>query len=119
MTNHTERPEAFKADILEILLALSHGALHGYGIVQAVEGRTDGRISLAPSLLYRRLHRLADEGWVEQVGVERGARGKARLLYQLTPEGRRFLRAEAARLVALANSPDLLGALAPRTAEDG
>lgn len=119
MTQNAEHRQAFKADILEILLALSEAPLHGYGIVQAVRERTGGRMSLAPSLLYRRLHRLAEDGWVEQVGVEPGERGKAKLLYRLTADGQAVLRAEAARLVAMANSPGLLRVLDPNTAESG
>lgn len=119
MNRHSEQTQAFKADILEILLALSEAPVHGYGIVQAVHERTGGRMSLAPSLLYRRLHRLAEDGLVEQAGVEAGRRGKDKRLYRLTAAGREVLRAEATRLVELANSPGVLRAVAPRAAESG
>lgn len=92
-----------KPEIFEILLALEDGPLHGYGIVKRVEENTDGRISLAPSLLYRRLRRLLDDGLVEEGEEVPGDRGRPRQEYRLTGEGASLLRAEARRVVALAD----------------
>ncbi|HSR42973.1 MAG TPA: helix-turn-helix transcriptional regulator, partial [Longimicrobiales bacterium] len=64
MSEHPTPP--LHPEIFEILLALANGALHGYGIVKAVEENTGGEISLAPSLLYRRLRRLQDDGLVAE-----------------------------------------------------
>ncbi len=90
-----------KPEIFQILLVLMEGELHGYGIVKAVERNTDGRLRLAPSLLYRRLRRLVDGGLAEAVpGDGRDPRrGRA---YRLTDLGRAVTRAEARRLVELA-----------------
>lgn len=90
-------------EIFEILLALAEGPAHGWGIVQEVESRTDGRIELAPSLLYRRLRRLVEDGLVEEAGEAPGERGRPRKEYALTHQGRARVRAEARRLVDLAS----------------
>jgi DNA-binding PadR family transcriptional regulator len=88
-------------EIFEILLALHAGPVHGFGIVQAVEEHTEGRLLLAPSLLYRRLQKLEDQGLVAEAGEEPGERGVPRKLYELTPAGRELVRDEARRLLAL------------------
>ena len=36
-----------------ILLVLTDGELHGYGIVKEIEARSEGRIRLEPGNLYR------------------------------------------------------------------
>lgn len=94
-----------KPEIFEVLLALGGGRLHGYGIVQAVESSTGGRVRLAPSLLYRRLRRLLEDGLIEEAGETPGERGGSRKEYALTPAGRALLRAEARRLVSVAGRP--------------
>jgi DNA-binding PadR family transcriptional regulator len=86
-----------------ILLVLTHGALHGYGMVKEIELRSEGRIRLEPGNLYRYLRRLVDEGWVEpeeRREVEGGA-GPRRRYYRVTSAGREVLRAEAVRMRSL------------------
>lgn len=117
----TPDPESFlplKPALFHILLALSEGDLHGYGIVKAVEETTGGRVVLEPSPLYRRLKRLLDSGIVEESG-ERPAPeldDRRRRYYHLTPLGRRVLSAEAARLESLFAS-DRVRALAADAGE--
>lgn len=98
------RTPPLKPDIFEILLALDEGPLHGYGIVKRVEENTEGRVELAPSLLYRRLRRLLEEGLVEEGEERPGDRGRPRQEYRITSEGAALLRAEARRLVELADA---------------
>lgn len=92
-----------KPDVFEILLALKGGHRHGYGILKILDARD---IKLPASLLYRKLRRLMDDGWV----VESAARTQAeagdprRRYYQITSRGQAVLRAEAARIVELARS---------------
>ncbi len=101
----TDRPSPpLHPEIFEILLALAGGPLHGYGIVKAVAGNTGGEISLAPSLLYRRLRRLQDDGLVAEGEEAPGERGPPRKQYVLTPEGEGVLRAEARRIRELARA---------------
>lgn len=95
-----------KLDLFHILLALDDRELHGYGILKAVEEGTGGRIVLEPSPLYRRLKRLLEAGIVAESGRRPAAEldDERRRYYRLTPQGRRLLAAEAARLVALAGA---------------
>ncbi len=92
--------------MFHILLALDEEERHGYGIIKEVEQRTEGRIRLEPSPLYRRLKRLLDAGIVEE-STKRPAPefdDERRRYYRLTEAGRRMLAAEARRVVALAGS---------------
>ena len=92
--------------ILEILIALGEGPLHGYAVAQAVRGRSGGRIRLETGPLYRHLKRLLDDGLVEE-SPQRPAEDDARrgAYYRLTSLGRGVVAAETRRLgelVALA-----------------
>ncbi len=106
-----------------ILLVLTDGELHGYGMVKEIERRSDGRIRLEPGNLYRYLRRLVDAEMVEPaerraVGGSRrsadartgqhepanGSDARRRRYYRVTPYGRRVLLADAARMRALAEA---------------
>ena len=67
--------------------------------MQAVERRTDGRITLHAGTLYRALARLVDVGLIEELDERPDpATDERRRYYRLTPFGRDVARAEAARL---------------------
>ena len=92
-----------KPDEFEILLALASDERHGYGILKILEERG---VPLAASLLYRKLHRLMENELVVEslrrpAAQEDDAR---RRYYRLTTLGRAVVRAEAARIVALARN---------------
>jgi PadR family transcriptional regulator PadR len=81
---------------LLILKALTHGPLHGYGIGRWIRESTGEVLQVQEGALYPALHRLERKGWLaEEWGVTETNR-EARF-YRLTAEGRRALRAEAAR----------------------
>ncbi len=86
-----------------ILLALSEGDMHGYGIIQATLDRSGGEIRLDPGTLYRALVRLVDAALVEE--ADRRDAGdlaaKRRRYYAITEAGREAARAEAERMAAL------------------
>ncbi len=84
-----------------ILTALARDRLHGYGIIQAVERLSDGRISLSTGTLYGALDRLERDGHVAFAGSEQDG-GPARRYYQLTDSGRRLLADEVDRMQATA-----------------
>jgi PadR family transcriptional regulator, regulatory protein PadR len=81
-------------DVL-ILKTLSWGPMHGYAVSRWIRQRTDGVLGVEDAALYQALHRLERRGWVEaEWGLsENNRRAK---YYQLTSEGRKQLRAEAA-----------------------
>lgn len=99
---------------LQILLALLDGPLHGYGIRQAVEERTAGRVRLGSGTLYEAVHRLEEAGRIEEVPApadEPPSGGPPRRFYALTEAGRSDLAEEVRRLdslVSWARERDLL-----------
>ena len=98
----------------QILLALAEGPAHGYGIRGRVEERTDGAVKLGSGTLYEAVHRLLEQGEIEEVAPpsdEPASGGPPRRFYALTERGRSSLRAELLRMdeaVTLARSLDLL-----------
>jgi DNA-binding PadR family transcriptional regulator len=91
------QPAAF-----HILLALSTGDAHGYGIIQDVESRTDGALRLSPGTLYRTIHYLLEEGLIEEPRMASAAKGDPRRrYYRITRFGSTVVRAEARRLADL------------------
>jgi DNA-binding PadR family transcriptional regulator len=98
-----EDPNAFlpvKTNWFHILLSLAAEEQHGYGIMQEVLDRTEGKLRLWPATLYGTLARLIDAGLI----VESDERPAAELddarrrYYKLTPLGRRVLDLESQRL---------------------
>lgn len=82
---------------LLILSALIDDELHGYGLIKAVEERSDGAVELDPANLYRVLRRMRRDGWIREVtrAADLDAR---RRTYAITASGRSVLRREVERL---------------------
>jgi DNA-binding PadR family transcriptional regulator len=80
-----------------ILTALASGSQHGYGIISDVEAISDGRVRLRAGTLYSALERLRVDGLI-RVDREKVVESRLRRYYRLTPEGKKQLAAEAARL---------------------
>ncbi|MFW6078985.1 MAG: PadR family transcriptional regulator [Gemmatimonadota bacterium] len=94
--------QPLKPNVFEILLALEGGDLHGYGILKVTEERG---VPVAASLLYRKLKRLMESGLVEESPREPTAEEDSRRrYYRLTALGLEVVRAEARRIVELAES---------------
>lgn len=93
-----------------VLMTLTRGDLHGYGIVMDIAERTDGRIELVPGNLYSVLHRLGEAGLIEE-SDRRPAPDlddRRRRYYRLTALGRAVTSAEAARLRVLVGEAESL-----------
>lgn len=86
--------------VFHLLLALSRGPLHGYGILKDVLEQTDGKVRLGPGTLYGSLQRLMDLGWVDEAPTPPGA-DERRRYYRLNRDGRRALEAEIERMSTL------------------
>ena len=86
----------------EILLALSDRQRHGYAILQEVERRTEGRVSLHPGTLYRGLNRMLTQGWIEELDERPDPEmdDERRRYYRITSWGRAVAAAEAKRLAS-------------------
>lgn len=86
-----------------ILVALAPTPKHGYAIRREVEERTEGTVRLWPATLYGLLAELSRRGLIEETPNPGGPDDDPRRRYfGLTPEGRRVLSEEAARLEELA-----------------
>jgi PadR family transcriptional regulator, regulatory protein PadR len=103
--NSSDTPE-LKGEALHVLLALTGGPLHGYGILLEAEARSGGEVQLQTGPLYRTLKRLLDDRLIEECGAPAGTRSEdaRRRYYRLTAPGRRALSAEAERMERLAHA---------------
>lgn len=89
-----------KPQWFHIMLSLAGEEQHGYGIMQEVLRRTDGRVRLWPATLYGSLKRLIEADLIEE-SDERPAPeldDARRRYYRLTVLGRRVLKAECESL---------------------
>lgn len=78
-----------------ILLTLTENQ-HGYGIMQEVDRRTDGRVKIGAGTLYSLLSRFEEEDIIVQVAEE-----DRRKIYTLTDKGLNILKDEHKRLKQL------------------
>ena len=86
----------------QILLALSEGPAHAYGLAQAGEDKRDGTVRLELGSLYRVLARLTASGLIaDDVRETSDGQEARRRYYRLTPLGRRVAEAETVRLQAI------------------
>lgn len=92
---------------LLVLAVLSEGPLHGYGIIKAVEARSEAGVLLDPANLYRLLRRMRERGWLEDAEND----ADRRRVHRITADGRAVLGAELDRLQRL------LGNLRPAPAD--
>ena len=105
------------SSVFHILLALSDGDLHGYGIMQEVAEHTDGQIKLGPGTLYGAIKRLLGNGLIVEVSERPDPEldDERRRYYRITAFGRAVARAEALRLTELV-APARASGLVPRRA---
>lgn len=92
-----------KTQWFHIMLCLAGGEQHGYGIMQEVLDRTEGKVRLWPATLYGSLKRLIEADLIEE-SDERPAPevdDARRRYYRLTALGKRVLDAECDRLQGL------------------
>ena len=95
------RPESFlplTPVAFEILLALADGERHGYSILQEVETRSGGAVSLHAGTLYRALARLLESSLIEELSSPVRGDDERRRYYRLTARGIAVARAEVGRL---------------------
>jgi DNA-binding PadR family transcriptional regulator len=110
------RPETFlplTPVAFEILLALADGERHGYSILQEVERRSDGAVSVHAGTLYRALARLLEADLIEELDAppDPDNDDERRRYYRLTSGGIAVTKAEVVRLegqLAAAHSRRLL-----------
>ena len=100
-----------------ILLALSAGDCHGYGIIQDIQARDE---AAAPDVgtMYRALARMVEHRLIEAVARRPvpGSDDERRNYYRITDRGLRLARVEARRLEALTRAARV-GGLLPKVAK--
>jgi DNA-binding PadR family transcriptional regulator len=86
-----------------ILLALAEEDRHGYAIIQDVESRTGGELRLEAGTLYRSIHRMLEQGLIEETRSRPTPEldDERRRYYRITKFGVEVARAEARRLAQL------------------
>jgi len=89
-----------RPSVFHILLSLSDGDLHGYGIMQEVAEHTDGQIRLGPGTLYGAIKRLLGDGLIVEADERPDPEldDERRRYYRLTDFGQRVLKAEVQRI---------------------
>ncbi|MGZ9222749.1 MAG: PadR family transcriptional regulator [Anaerolineales bacterium] len=85
--------------VFHILLALSSGERHGYGIMKQVEADSQGKVSMGAGTLYGSLKRMLDAGLVQESDkrVDPEMDDERRIYYQITGIGAQALAAELER----------------------
>ena len=85
--------------VFHILLALSSGERHGYGIMKQVEADTQSKVTMGPGTLYGSLKRMLDAGLVRESDkrVDPEMDDQRRIYYQITGMGAEALAAELER----------------------
>lgn len=90
---------ARSADVLQgtldllILKTLTLAPMHGWGISQRIQQRSEDALQVGQGSLYPALHRLEQKGWIESEWAVTENKRRAKY-YRLTPAGRRALGAE-------------------------
>ena len=112
MATGNEKPSLTPA-VFHILLALSSGELHGYGIMKQVEADSQSKVKMGAGTLYGSLKRMLDAGLVKESDkrVDAEMDDERRIYYQITAVGEKALADELERLqsiVALARELNLL-----------
>ena len=89
--------------VFQILVALADRERHGYGIMQDIAARTDGKMRLSPGTLYGSIKRMIEQRLIEESDErpDPGLDDERRRYYKITPFGRRVAGAETERLSRL------------------
>ena len=89
--------------VFHILLALADSERHGYGIMQEITQRTEGKVRMGPGTLYGSIKRMLVDGLIEESGLrpDPALDDERRRYYRLSGFGLSVVRLEAERLAQL------------------
>lgn len=85
-----------------VLQVLAVEPMHGYKIVQQIKRRTSEQLTFGEGCIYPILHRLESEGKLSSDEVE--MRGRKRLVYALTENGKALLVEKVSQWESIVNS---------------
>ena len=85
--------------VFHILLALSGGARHGYGIMKQAERDSQGQVAMGAGTLYGSLKRMLEAGLVKESDkrIDPAMDDERRIYYRMTGLGAKALAAELNR----------------------
>jgi DNA-binding PadR family transcriptional regulator len=85
--------------VLHILLVLSTGARHGYGIMKQVKADAGEKVTMGPGTLYGSLRRMIDAGLIRETDkrIDPEIDDERRVYYEITGVGKQALAAELQR----------------------
>jgi len=95
-----------------VLEVLQYEPMHGWGITELIELRSDGLLSVNQGSLYPALYRLVARGWVSSEWRTTDNNRNARY-YALTRSGRKQLASERAQWEKLSRGVNLILSGAP------
>jgi transcriptional regulator len=90
-----------------VLEVLQHEPMHGWGITELIERRSDGMLSVNQGSLYPALYRMVARGWVSSEWRTTENNRKAKY-YSLNRAGRKQLAAERAQWEKLSCGVNLI-----------
>ena len=91
---------------LLILTLLSRRAMHGYDLVEAIKTETSGTLTFGEGCVYPMLHQLEAKGLLSS--EEQQVRGRARVVYTVTPKGTTRLQESATRWRQVASAVETI-----------
>lgn len=92
-----KKNEPMSESFFYILLCLSKGPNHGYGIMQMADTLSDGEVKIGSGTMYGATSNMIKKGWIEEVTSNEAGLERKRL-YRLTKEGKAAFNAEIQRL---------------------
>ena len=92
-----EKIEPLSESYFYILLCLSKGANHGYGIMKQTEALSEGQVKIGSGTMYGATSNMIKKGWIKEIFSEEQGSEKKRL-YMLTDEGKKAFETEVCRL---------------------
>ena len=92
-----------QAAVFHILVALADRERHGYGIMQDIDARTDGKMRLSPGTLYGSIKRMLEQGLIQECDErpDPALDDERRRYYRITSFGLSVAGAETERLSKL------------------
>ena len=90
-----------------VLEILQHEPMHGWGITERIESRSQGHLSINQGSLYPALYRLVARGWVSSEWGP-SENNRAARYYTLTRSGRKQLATERAQWEKLSLGVNLI-----------
>ena len=91
------KAEPLSESYFYILLCLSKGAHHGYGIMKQTEQLSEGQVKIGSGTMYGATSNMIKKNWIKEIVSDDPGAEKKRL-YTLTPEGTEAFKAEVERL---------------------